>query len=95
MSHSCSDCADVRLVTLTGPGGMGKTRLRMQVASRNCAIQFSDGVFLVALAPCSDPELVVSSHRQTLAIRKIGDQSLLDLLKASLWESTAAAAGQL
>ena len=57
---------DVRLVTLTGPGGMGKTRLGMQIAA-DVMDQFEDGVFLVALAPIRDPDLV-SNEKANAAI---------------------------
>jgi predicted ATPase len=49
--------ADARLVTLTGPGGVGKTRLALQ-AARSAAGTFPDGVRLVALAPLTDAALV-------------------------------------
>ena len=74
---------DVRLVTLTGPGGTGKTRLGLQVAAELSDL-FPDGVYFVNLAPISDPELVVPDIAQTLEIKEIADQSLLNLLKASL-----------
>src|SRR5204863_4604706 len=70
---------DVRLVTLTGPGGVGKTRLGLQVAAE-LADRFSDGVYFVNLAPLSDPELVVPTIAQTLDIKEIADQNLLSLL---------------
>ncbi len=74
---------EVRLLTLTGPGGTGKTRLGLQVAAE-LAERFTDGVFFVNLAPISDPELVVPTLAQTLNVKEIAEQTLLDLLKASL-----------
>ena len=74
---------DVRLLTLTGTGGTGKTRLGLQVAAET-SDHFADGVFFVNLAPISDPALVVPTIAQTLEIKETGNQSLLDLLKGSL-----------
>src|SRR5205823_1991017 len=70
---------DVRLVTLTGPGGMGKTRLGMQIAA-DVMDQFEDGVFLVALAPIRDPDLVPSAIAQTLGVREAGGRPLSEAL---------------
>jgi predicted ATPase/class 3 adenylate cyclase/tetratricopeptide (TPR) repeat protein len=74
---------DVRLVTLTGPGGTGKTRLGLQVAAEISDL-FPDGVYFVNLAPLSDPTLVVSTIAQTLDLKETGEQALLDLLKEYL-----------
>jgi predicted ATPase len=73
----------VPLLTLTGPGGTGKTRLSLQVAAE-LIDQFSDGVFFVALAPISDPDLVPATIAQTLEIRDMGGRSALDGLKEYL-----------
>ncbi len=74
---------DVRLLTLTGPGGTGKSRLGLQAAAELCDT-FTDGVFFVNLAPISDPELVLPTIARTLELRESGDQYLFDVLKASL-----------
>ncbi|HEV2583682.1 MAG TPA: AAA family ATPase, partial [Ktedonobacteraceae bacterium] len=76
---------DVRMLTLTGPGGTGKTRLGLQVAAE-ASERFVDGVFFVNLAPISDPALVVPTIAQTLELKETGEQPLLDLLKTSLRE---------
>jgi non-specific serine/threonine protein kinase len=72
---------DVRLLTLTGVGGTGKTRLALQVAS-DLRDNFKDGVFFVQLAPISDPELVLSAIAQEMGIKEEGGASLIDLFRA-------------
>jgi len=59
----------VRLVTLTGPGGVGKTRLALTAAAQLRA-DFADGVFFVALAPLTDPGAVVGAISQALGVRE-------------------------
>jgi predicted ATPase/class 3 adenylate cyclase len=59
--------ADTRLLTLTGPGGTGKTRLSIQVASEVLP-KFEDGAFFVPLAPISDPELVMTTIAKSLGL---------------------------
>src|SRR6266487_3709298 len=76
---------DVRLLTLTGPGGTGKTRLGLQVAAE-LSDRFANGVFFVNLAPLSDPELVIPATAQALDVQERTGQPLLELLKASLRE---------
>ena len=76
---------DVRLVTLTGPGGVGKTRLGLQVAAE-VSEHFIDGTWFVSLAPLTNPDLVIPAIIQTLGLREAQDQSPLDQLKASLRE---------
>ena len=75
--------SDGRLVTLTGPGGIGKTRLGLQVAAE-LADRFADGVWFVPLAPLSDAALVVPTIMQTLSISEAGTQPLLAQLQAAL-----------
>ncbi len=79
-----------RLLTLTGPGGSGKTSLALRVASElldsEHGEEFEDGVVFVALAPIADPDLVISTIAQTLGVRETAGGSLLDHLKAALRE---------
>ncbi|HLX55399.1 MAG TPA: AAA family ATPase, partial [Ktedonobacteraceae bacterium] len=74
---------DVRLLTLTGTPGVGKTRLALEVA-RDLAHNFADGVHLVSLAPLSDPALVIPTIAGAFGIKEAGARSLLDLLQAAL-----------
>ncbi len=74
---------EVRLLTLTGAGGIGKTRLALQVAA-DLLDDFADGVCFVSLAPISDPELVLPTLAQALDLKEVGEKSLLDLLQAFL-----------
>jgi predicted ATPase len=74
---------DNRLVTLTGPGGAGKTRVSLRVAN-DLLDRFNDGVFFVSLADTSDPDLVVSRIAQQLDVREGGSQPLQENLKSYL-----------
>jgi predicted ATPase/class 3 adenylate cyclase len=73
----------VRLLTLMGPGGIGKTRLGLQVAAE-LLDEFEDGVFFVALAPIIDPALVASAIAEPLGVVEAGDQPLEESLKGYL-----------
>ena len=75
--------SEVRLLTLTGTGGVGKTRLALQVTTEVLP-DFADGVCFIPLAPISDAELVVPTIAQNLRLKEARGQSFLDLLKASL-----------
>jgi predicted ATPase/DNA-binding SARP family transcriptional activator len=74
---------DVRLVTLTGPGGVGKTRLALEVASGLVA-DFADGVAFVPLAAVRDAGLVLQAITSTLGVSEERDVSLAATLKAYL-----------
>jgi predicted ATPase/Tfp pilus assembly protein PilF/DNA-binding XRE family transcriptional regulator len=76
---------EVRLLTLTGPGGVGKTRLALAVADRLHGA-YADGVCLVNLAAIADHPLVTSGVAQALAVRETGGQLLQDGVIAYLRE---------
>nr|MBA3416396.1 AAA family ATPase [Chloroflexia bacterium] len=71
------------LVTLIGPGGVGKTRLAVRVAE-TLAADFPDGVAFVPLAAIRDPTLVLPAVAGALGVREAGDRSLADRLAAFL-----------
>jgi predicted ATPase/transcriptional regulator with XRE-family HTH domain/Tfp pilus assembly protein PilF len=73
----------VDLVTLTGPGGVGKTRLALQAAAE-LRDHFRDGVYFVPLAAIDDPALVLPAIAQTLDVRESEGQPLLQSLQAHL-----------
>ncbi|MCB0190209.1 MAG: hypothetical protein KDE31_38315, partial [Caldilineaceae bacterium] len=74
---------DVRLVTLTGPGGVGKTRLGLAVAHAALP-HFHDGVFVVQLAAIREAALVITAIAQTLAISEKGTLDLLTQIEVAL-----------
>jgi predicted ATPase/transcriptional regulator with XRE-family HTH domain len=74
---------DVRLLTLTGPGGVGKTRLALQVGD-NLRRGFPDGVWFVGLAALRDPDLVVAAIARTFDLPDAGDRTLRERLVAHL-----------
>jgi non-specific serine/threonine protein kinase len=73
----------IRLLTLTGPGGVGKTRLALAVAAE-VDEAFPDGVSLVSLAPLTDPALVAPAIAQALGVREAGEQLLMDRLATAI-----------
>ncbi|MDF3042912.1 MAG: hypothetical protein K0Q71_5618, partial [Thermomicrobiales bacterium] len=72
-----------RLVTLTGPGGVGKTRLAIAVATA-AAIEVTDGAVFVPLAAVSDPALVLPTIARALDIRETRERSLVEVLADAL-----------
>src|SRR5512134_682662 len=79
---------DVRLVTITGPGGVGKTSLALQVAY-DLQDAFTDGVFFVSLAAISDSTLIIPTIAHTLGAVESPNRLLLDSLKEFLRERQA------
>jgi len=74
-----------RLVTITGPGGVGKSRLALEVATGLLDI-FADGIFVVSLAPLRDAALVPSAIAQALALKATNDRSFTAALTEYLRE---------
>src|SRR5215831_5915684 len=78
---------EVRLLTLTGPGGVGKTRLLLAVA-RDLLNDFADDVYFVPLAAINEPDFVLSAIANVLDLWEVGIRSLLDELKEFLREKS-------
>ena len=103
--HLRADDPPVRLLTLTGPGGTGKTRLALEIAHA-LVDDFEDGVFVVDLAPVQDAQFLASAIARTLSAQATRDQSPFEWLLAHLesrrillvldnFEQLVEAAGQL
>ena len=80
---------DVRLVTVTGPGGIGKSRLALEMA-RDTLEHFPSGIYFVPLAGVSDPGSIAIIIAQTLGVREAGGQLQLETLKEYLHNSLSA-----
>jgi non-specific serine/threonine protein kinase len=72
-----------RLLTLTGPGGTGKTRLGLQVATE-IVENYADGVYFIELASINDPVLVANAIAQVLDVKEKTDETLADSLQHTL-----------
>jgi predicted ATPase/class 3 adenylate cyclase len=68
-----------RLLTLIGPGGTGKTRLSLELASRNIS-KFADGVWLIELAPIADPALILQAAASVLNVRAQAGMPLMNFV---------------
>jgi predicted ATPase/DNA-binding NarL/FixJ family response regulator len=79
---------DVRLLILTGPPGIGKTRLGIQVAA-NLLDDFPDGIYFVPLAPIGDPELVIPTIAQAVGVKEMAGQPLVQSLQSFLKDKNA------
>jgi predicted ATPase len=73
----------VRLVTLTGPGGTGKTRLALQSAA-DLIDRFPDGAYFVDLAPIREPEAIFTAIARTIGFNETGDRPLIEELEKQL-----------
>ncbi len=76
---------DVRLLTLIGPAGVGKTRLALEAVQEQKEF-FADSVFVILLAQISDSEQVLPAIAHTLALREVADQPLLERVVQGLKE---------
>jgi predicted ATPase/class 3 adenylate cyclase len=79
MSEARRLLASARLLTLIGPGGTGKTRLSLQLAADQLS-EFKDGVWLVELAPLSDPAFILSTIASVLELHEVPGVPLLNII---------------
>ncbi len=77
---------DLRLLTLTGPGGIGKTRLAIEIAGKSGSL-FPDGVRFVPLAPIQDPSMVMPAVAAVLGLHELVGPGIDDRVAAALGSS--------
>jgi predicted ATPase/class 3 adenylate cyclase len=87
VAQVCALLSATRLLTLTGPGGTGKTRLSLTVAAQS-RDAFRDGVHFVDLSPINDSALVATTVAQTLEVQEEKGQAITESLKAHLRDRT-------
>ena len=78
---------NVRFLTLTGPGGIGKTRLALELTAE-LASEYDDGAHVVYLGEVADPELVLPAIAQTIGLRGDGSSPIAERLHARLASAT-------
>jgi predicted ATPase/DNA-binding CsgD family transcriptional regulator len=88
VTELCALVQDQRVITLSGTGGIGKTRLSLRVAARVVS-GFTDGVWLVELARIVNPALIVNEIAEVLGVREERPGLLLDGLRVRLRAATA------
>ena len=81
--HQLLTAPEPRLITLTGPGGIGKTRLAIQAAA-DAVVAFPDGVWWVPLAALTDPGLVVQAMASAVGVGEVAGEPLLETLGQQL-----------
>jgi predicted ATPase len=81
--RQCLEDESVRLLTLTGPGGIGKTRLAVQAAAEQ-TVRFEDGLFFIDLAAVRDSASVLPAIARAIGLSDTGDEALLDELSGRL-----------
>lgn len=84
--HLCSLLRDSRLVTLTGSGGVGKTRLALE-SGRDLTGEFPDGIWFVELATIADGQLISHLTAEALSLKELPFQEQQDQLLSVLTES--------